>query len=67
VPDVALLPDQPPLATQAVALVLLHVRVDVALCPTVAGLADRLTAGSGSMATWAVALADPPGPWQLSV
>jgi hypothetical protein len=67
VPEVPLLPDQPPLAEQADALVLLHVRVEVAPWLIVVGFAEKVTVGSGSMVTLAVALADPPAPVQVSV
>lgn len=47
-PLTALLPDQAPLAVQAVAFVADHLRVVVPLLSTVLGLAERLTTGVGA-------------------
>jgi hypothetical protein len=67
-PLVASLPDQPPEAVQAVALV--EDQFSVALLPlvTVLGAALKVTVGAGevteTVADWA---AEPPGPVQVSV
>jgi hypothetical protein len=66
-PLIASPPLQPPDAVQAVALVEVQVKVDVAPLLTVVGLADRVTAGAGlvteTVADW-VAL--PPAPVHVS-
>ncbi len=46
-PLVAMLPDQPPEAVQAVALVVDQVRVELPPLATVLGLAPRATVGAG--------------------
>jgi hypothetical protein len=67
-PLVASLPDQPPEAVQAVALV--EDQLSVVLLPlvTVLGAALKVTVGAGevteTVADWA---AEPPGPVQVSV
>ena len=55
-PDVALVPDHPPLAVQEVALVLDHVSVDELPEVTDVGLAERETVGAGVAAACVVAL-----------
>jgi hypothetical protein len=70
VPDVALVPDQPPDARQFVALLELQVSVEVPPCATWAGFADSETVGTGGdalTATVAVCVVEPPGPVQASV
>ena len=69
-PDVDLLPDQAPDATQLLAFVDDHVSVDVPFTPTTEGLAVRLTVGATGAAvtfTFADLLIVPPGPLQVSV
>lgn len=70
VPDVALVPDQPPDARQFVALLELQVSVEVPPWATCAGFADRVTVGTGGAAltaTVADCVVEPPGPVQASV
>ena len=66
-PLVALLPDHPPEAVHAVALVADQVRVELAPLATVLGLADKVTTGAGgvteTVADW---FALPPPPEQAS-
>jgi len=68
-PLVGSLPDQPPEALQAVALVVDQARVELLPLTTVLGLADSATVGAGAgevtdtVADW---LALPPGPVQVS-
>ena len=66
-PLVALLPDHPPEAVHAVALVADQVSVELAPLATVLGLADKVTTGAGgvteTVADW---LALPPPPEQAS-
>jgi hypothetical protein len=67
-PEVASLPDQPPEATQELALVDDQVKVDVAPLLTVLGLAVRVTVGAGVVTvTVADCEALPPAPVQVSV
>jgi hypothetical protein len=66
-PDVALLPDQPPDAVQLLALVVLHVSVDAEPAATLAGDADNVSVGAGNTATATVCATVPPLPVQLSV
>jgi hypothetical protein len=68
-PLIALLPDQPPEAVHAVALLEAHVRVELLPLATVLGLALMLTVTVGFALTEIVAdcAALPPGPVQLSV
>ena len=68
-PLVALLPDQPPDAVHAVALLETHVKVELPPLATVLGLALMLTVAVGFALTETVAdwAALPPGPVQLSV
>jgi hypothetical protein len=67
-PLTALLPDHPPDAVQAVALVDVHERVDAAPLFTVLGVADRLTVGAGVLTETVVDCAAlPPAPAQVSV
>ena len=67
-PLVPLAPLQPPDAEQAVALVLLQVRVEDDPLATLAGFTPRLTVGAGGVTvTVTVWLADPPGPVQARV
>jgi hypothetical protein len=67
VPLVATVPDHPPDAVHAVAFEELHVNVDTPPLAILAGLALRLTAGSGATATVVEVLADPPVPVQVKV
>ena len=66
-PLVALLPDHPPEAVHAVALVADQVSVELAPLATVLGLADKVTTGAGgvtdTVADW---FALPPAPEQAS-
>ena len=63
-----MLPDHPPEAVQAVALVEVHERVDAAPLFTVLGLADKLTVGAGVLTETVVdCVAVPPVPEQVSV
>ena len=63
----AWLPDQPPEAVQAVALVEDQVRVDAVPLLTVLGLAEKLTVGDGVVTdTVADCVALPPDPVQVS-
>ncbi|MBT8116650.1 MAG: hypothetical protein KJO66_02365, partial [Gammaproteobacteria bacterium] len=70
-PDVPLLPDQPPLATHDVASLELQLSVLVPPDSTVSGFAPSVTVGAGAGAlvtsTVTVSLAVPPAPEQLSV
>ncbi len=67
-PLTALLPDQAPEAVQEVALVLDHVRVELAPLATVLGLAVKLTVGAADVTvTVADCAALPPTPVQVSV
>jgi hypothetical protein len=67
VPLVALLPDQPPEAVQAVALVEDQVKVAAAPLLTVLGAAERLTVGEGVLTdTVADCVALPPAPVHVS-
>ncbi len=67
-PLTALLPDQAPEAVQEVALVLDHVRVELAPLATVLGLAPIVTVGTGGVTlTVADCEALPPAPVQVSV
>ena len=68
-PFVALGPDQPPEAVQAVALVEDHVRVDALPLPMVLGLALKLTVtvGFALTVTVAVCAAVPPAPVHVRV
>jgi hypothetical protein len=68
-PLVALPPDQPPAAVQAVALFETHVRVELAPLATVLGLAVMPTVTVGFALTVTVAdwAAVPPAPVQLKV
>ncbi len=67
-PLTALLPDQAPEAVQEVALVLDHVRVELAPLATVLGLAVKLTVGAADVTvTVADCAALPPAPVQVSV
>ena len=68
-PLVALLPDQPPDAVHAVALLETHVKVELPPLATVLGLALMLTVAVGLALTETVAdwAALPPGPVQLRV
>ena len=67
-PVVDLLPLQPPDAVQLVALVELHVSVEVCPLFTLAGFAVNETVGAGGVtATGTVWLAEPPAPEQVSV
>ncbi len=62
------LPDQPPAATQAVALTLDQVSVDAAPEPTVLGLAFRVTDGRGELTvTTTDCDAAPPAPSQIKL
>jgi hypothetical protein len=68
VPTVAFVPDQPPVAVQAVALVDLHVRVVVPPPATLVGLAESTAVGADEPVTVTVAVTGallPPGPEQL--
>lgn len=66
-PLTALLPDQPPVAVHAVALVEVQVKVDAAPLFTVLGLAEKLTVGDGVVTeTVADCVALPPEPVQVS-
>jgi hypothetical protein len=63
-----LLPDHPPEAVQAVALVDVHESVDAAPLFTVLGLAEKLTVGAGVLTETVVdCVALPPVPVQVSV
>ena len=65
-PLIALLPDQPPEAVQAVVLVDDQVSVVVAPLLTVLGAAERLTVGAGVLTeTVADCVALPPAPVQV--
>ncbi|HWR49107.1 MAG TPA: hypothetical protein VN327_16080 [Pseudonocardiaceae bacterium] len=68
-PLIALAPDQPPEAVQAVALLETQVKVELAPLVTVLGLALMLTVAPGAALTVTVAdcAAVPPWPVQLSV
>jgi hypothetical protein len=67
-PLIALLPDHPPEAVQAVALVDVQDRVDAAPLFTVLGVADKLTVGAGVLTETVVDwVALPPAPLQVSV
>jgi hypothetical protein len=67
-PAVAFGPDQPPLALHAVALVDVHVNVDVPALATLVGDAVSCTCGAGMVTlTVADALALPPAPLHVSV
>jgi hypothetical protein len=67
-PLVGMLPDQPPVAAQAVALVEDHDRVELPPLVTVAGLALRETVGAGVVTvTVADCAALPPVPVHVSV
>jgi hypothetical protein len=68
VPDVALAPDQAPEAVHEVALVVLHVNVELPPDTTLVGFALKLTVGAG-VVTVTVADAEPlpPVPVQLRV
>jgi hypothetical protein len=66
-PLIALLPDQPPEAVHAVALVDDQVNVEAAPLFTVLGVAERLTVGAAGVTdTVAVCVALPPAPVQVS-
>jgi hypothetical protein len=68
VPLVALLPIQPPVAVQEVALVELHVSVDEPPLATVVGFAVSVTVGAGTTETAAVTTPlVPPTPLQVNV
>jgi hypothetical protein len=67
VPDVAWAPDHDPDAVQAVALVAVHVSVDVSPDCTLVGDAANVSVGAGSMATDTDCVADPPLPLQINV
>ncbi len=68
VPLVGSLPVQPPEALQEVAFVEDQVRVEVAPCATVLGLAEIVTAGAGVVTeTVAACTALPPAPVHVSV
>jgi hypothetical protein len=67
VPLVAFAPVQPPEAVQLVALVELHVRLDVPPLATLVGLAVNVTVGTGATVTVALWLPLPPVPEQVSV
>jgi hypothetical protein len=66
-PEVARFPAQSPLATQETAPVVVQVSVADWPALTVAGLACNVSVGAAATLTGADALADPPGPVQLSV
>jgi hypothetical protein len=68
-PLIALLPDQPPEAVHAVALLEAQARVELLPLATVLGLALMLTVTVGFALTETVAdcAALPPGPVQLSI
>jgi hypothetical protein len=66
-PEVARFPAQSPLATQEAAPVVVQVSVADRPALTVAGLACSVSVGAAATLTDADALADPPGPVQLSV
>ena len=67
-PLIDLLPDQPPEATQAVALVATHVRVDAPPLLTVLGVVEKLTVGAAAITeTVADCVALPPAPLQVSM
>ena len=67
VPDVALLPDQPPDAVQPVAFVVLHVRVEAEPDATLVGDAENVNVGADSTATATDCATEPPVPVQVSV
>ena len=67
VPDVALLPDQPPDAVQLVAFVVLHVSDDAEPDATLVGDADNVSVGAGNTATATDCAIDPPVPVQVNV
>jgi hypothetical protein len=67
-PLIALLPDHPPDAVQAVALVEVQERVAAAPLFTVLGVADKLTVGAGVLTETVVDCAAlPPAPVQVNV
>lgn len=66
-PDVDLVPDQPPDALHEVALVVLHVSVDVAPEAIAFGDALNVMVGAGMTVTVVEAAELPPAPVQLSV
>ncbi len=66
-PLVAWAPLQPPEAVQLVALVELHVSVELLPLVTVVGLAVSVTVGTGNTVTVALALPLPPVPVQVNV
>jgi hypothetical protein len=67
-PLVALPPDQPPEAVQAVALAAVHVRVEAVPAASVLGLAEMLTVGLNEVTdTMADCTALPPEPVQVRV
>ena len=68
-PLVAFVPDQPPLAVQREALVLVQVNVELAPDEICVGLAVIVTVGAGVAVTVTVAeaCAEPPDPVQKSV
>lgn len=66
-PDVALMPSQPPEAEQLVALVELHVSSVEVPAASVVGLALKETVGAGTTVTVTDWLALPPGPVHVSV
>ena len=67
-PEAALVPVHPPLAVQLVALVALHVSVDVPPLVILDGDADIVTTGAGGVTVTSTLLcALPPEPVQLSV
>ena len=67
VPDVALLPVQPPDAVQLVAFVELHVSVEEPPDAMLIGDAANVTVGTGAIDTVAVCDVEPPVPEQASV
>jgi hypothetical protein len=67
VPLVTLVPAQPPVPVQEVALVELHVRVEAAPLATEVGFAVNVTVGAGTTVMVAVAtLLVPPAPVQVN-
>lgn len=66
-PVVDLLPDQPPDATQLVALAAFHVNVDAVPDATVVGAAVNVSVGAGAIVTVAVCAAEPPTPVHVNV
>ena len=64
-PEIALLPDQAPEATQEVASVDDQMSVEDPPLPTDTGFADSDTVGPGSTATVVETLAPPPAPVQV--